>query len=139
MIRNTFCNLWLAIGISLFCCSASAEMYPISGVWVAKGDRFPGSTPAACLLLKEFGGDVPSAEPLPRVMIFSRDKRFEMREGFFAENTIKSIESTQGGAFKIIETLGKRRFRLSKKRSFTLKIVNATTIEVTRKHQHAIV
>jgi hypothetical protein len=84
-------------------------------------------------------GDVPSAEPLPRVMIFSRDKRFEMREGFFAENTIKSIESTQGGAFKIIETLGKRRFRLSKKRSFTLKIVNATTIEVTRKHQHAIV
>jgi hypothetical protein len=55
-MRSGFINrLGLAIAISLFSFAVSAETYPVSGVWVAKDDHFPGSTAGACLLLKEFG------------------------------------------------------------------------------------
>jgi hypothetical protein len=123
-------RIWLAIGISSSFCAASAETYPISGVWVAKNDHFPGSTAGACLLLKEFGVDVPSTQPFPRVMIFSGDQRFEMRGNFYAKSTIRSVEGVIGGGYKITETLDKRWFRFSKKPFFTLRIVDATTIEV---------
>jgi hypothetical protein len=139
MIRIThfmFCKhsrciirVWLAIGISLSFCAASAETYPISGVWVAKNDRFPGSTAEACLLLKEFGVDAPSTQPFPRVMIFSGDQRFEMRGNFYAQSTIRSVEGVTGGGYKITETPDKRWFRFSKKPLFNMKIVDATTIE----------
>jgi hypothetical protein len=122
---------WLAIGILLFSGAASAATYPISGVWVAKDERFPGSTAGACLLLKEFGVDVPSTQPFPRVMIFSGDQRFEMRGNFYGKSTIRSVEGVIGGGYKITEALDKRWFRFSKKPFFTLKIVDATTIEVT--------
>jgi hypothetical protein len=121
--------LWLAIGISLFSCAASAETYPISGVWVAKNDRFLGSTAEACLLLKEYGVDAPSTQPFPRVMIFSGDQRFEMRGNFYAQSTIRSVEGVTGGGYKITETPDKRWFRFSKKPLFNMKIVDATTIE----------
>jgi len=36
-IRSGFINrAWLAIAISLFPCAASAEIYPVSGVWIAR-------------------------------------------------------------------------------------------------------
>ena len=123
-------RVWLAIAISLFSCSASAETYPVSGVWVAKDDHFPGSTAGACLLLKEFGVDAVLTQPFPRIMIFSEDKRFEMQGDFQAERTIKSVKSTTDGGFQITETLGKRWLPFSERPFFTLKIVNATTIEV---------
>ena len=40
-MRAGFINrAWLAIAISLFSSVVSAQTYPISGVWVAKDDRF---------------------------------------------------------------------------------------------------
>ena len=48
-------------------------------MWVATDDRFPGSTGGACLILKQFGVDAVLAQPFPRLMIFSKDKRFEVR------------------------------------------------------------
>src|SRR5438105_12160138 len=95
---------WFAIAISLFSCAASAEIYPVSGVWIAKDDRFPGSTALACLLLKEFGVDAVLAQPFPRVMIFSGDKRFEMRGDFHAERTISSVKSAADGSYQITES-----------------------------------
>jgi len=57
-MRSGFINrMCLAIAISFFSYAASAETYPVSGVWVAKDDRFPGSTAGACLILREFGVD----------------------------------------------------------------------------------
>jgi hypothetical protein len=124
-------RVWLAIAISFISCAASAETYPISGVWVANNDRFAGSTAGACLLLKQFGVDAVLTQPFPRVMIFSRDKRFEMRGDFHAERTIRSVKGSIGGGFQITETLGKRWLPFSKRPFFTLKIVDATTIEIT--------
>src|SRR5450631_2645928 len=42
-------RVWLGVAIVLFSSAASAQTYPVSGVWVATDDRFPGSTGDACL------------------------------------------------------------------------------------------
>jgi hypothetical protein len=130
--RSGFINrAWLAVAISLFSCAASAEIYPVSGVWVAKDDQFPGSTAGACLLLKEFGVDAVLTQPFPRVMIFSGDKRFEMRGDFHAERTIRSVKGAADGSYQITESFRGRWLPFSKRPFFTLKIFNATTIAVT--------
>jgi hypothetical protein len=68
--RSGFINqVWLAIAISLFSCAASAETYPVSGVWVARDDRFPGSTNGACFILKKIGVDAVSSQPFPRLRV----------------------------------------------------------------------
>jgi hypothetical protein len=131
-MRSGFISrLWLALAISLFSYAVSAETYPVSGVWVAKDDRFAGSTAGACLLLKEFGIDAALTQPFPSIMIFSGDKRFEVRGDFHAERTIKSVKGAIDGGFQITETLGKRWLPFSKRPFFTLKIVDAATIEIT--------
>jgi hypothetical protein len=131
-MRSGFINrVRLAIAISLVSGAAAAETYPVSGVWVATDDRFPGSTAGACLLLKDFGVEAVITQPFPRLMIFSGDKRFEMHGDFHAERTIRSVKGTTDGGFQITETLGKRWLPFSRRPFFTLKIVDATTIEVT--------
>ena len=121
---------WLAVAISLFSCAASAETYPVSGVWIARDDRFPGSANGACFILKKIGIDAVSSQPFPRLMIFSDNKRFEVRGDYRAERTVQSVQSATDGRFRITESPGKRWSLLFKRPFFTLKIVDATTIEV---------
>ena len=129
-MRSGFINrLWLAIAISLFCCAASAATYPVSGVWVARDDSFPGSTNGACFILKKIGIDAVSSQPFPSLMIFSDNKRFEVRGDFHAERTIRSVKGATDGRFRITESLGKRWSLLFKRPFFTLKVVDPTTIE----------
>jgi hypothetical protein len=67
-IRSGFRNrVWLCVAIVLFSSAASAQTYPVGGVWVATDDRFPGSTGGACLILKQFGIDAVLAQPFPRL------------------------------------------------------------------------
>jgi hypothetical protein len=120
----------LAVAISLFSCAASAETYPVSGVWIARDDRFPGSANAACFILKKIGIDAVSSQPFPRLMIFSDNKRFEVRGDYRAERTVQSVKSATDGRFRIKEFLGKRWSLLFKRPFFTLKIVDTSTIEV---------
>jgi len=120
----------LAIAIALFSCEASAETYPVSGVWVAQDDSFPGSTAAACWFLKDFGVDAVITQPFPRVMIFSGDMRFEMRGDFQAARKLRTIKGPNDGGFQITETLGKRWLPFSKRPSLKLKIIDVMTIEV---------
>ena len=124
-------RVWLAIVISLFSCGASAETYPVSGVWVARDDRFPGSTNGACFILKKIGIDAVSSQPFPRLMIFSDNHRFVVRGDYRSERTVQSVQSATDGRFRITESLGKRWSLLFKRPFFTLKIVDASTIEVT--------
>jgi len=123
-------RLRLAIAISLFSHAASTQTYPVSGVWVAKDDSFPGSTNGACFILKKIGIDAASSQPFPSLMIFSENKRFEVRRDFRAEATVRSVQSATDGRFRITESSGKRWSLLFKRPSFTLKIVDPTTIEV---------
>jgi len=130
--RSGFKNrIWLAVAISLFSSAASAQTYPVSGVWVATDDRFPGSTRGACLILKQFGVDAVLAQPFPRLMIFSKDRRFEVRGDYLAEKTIRSVKSAKDGGFQIAESFSTRRRLFSKRQSFELKVVDPTTIEIT--------
>src|ERR1700675_4104492 len=131
-IRSGFKNrTWLAVAIFLFSSAASAQTYPVSGVWVATDDRFPGSTGGACLILKQFGIDAGLAQPFPRLMIFSKDKRFEVQGDYLVERTIRSAKSATDDGFQITETFANRRRLFSKRQGFELKVVDSTTIEIT--------
>jgi hypothetical protein len=104
-IRSQFNRrIWpaLAIVVSLFPFSASAQTYPISGVWIAMDhSRFPGSKVGACLALKTFGVDAVSSGSLPnRVIIFSDGKRFDLRGTYHVEEAITSVKSTVSGGFR---------------------------------------
>ena len=125
-------QVWLGVAIVLFSSAASAETYPVSGVWVATDDRFPGSTGGACLILKQFGIDAVIAQPFPRLMIFSKDKRFEVRGNYLAERTIRSVKSATDGGFQITETFASRWRPFSKRPGFKLKVVGPTTIELLK-------
>src|SRR5215471_18652142 len=93
---------------SLSCFAASAQTYPISGVWVTMDQRFPGSKTGACLTLKTLGADALFDRPFPTVMIFSVGERFVVRGGRSAKLAIRSVEVAKDGSFHITESLGKR-------------------------------
>jgi hypothetical protein len=63
---------------------------------------------AARLILKKLGLDAVMAQPFPNYMIFSKDRRFEVRGDRLAETTIRSIKTATDGGFQIAESLGKR-------------------------------
>jgi hypothetical protein len=141
MINTTDCKfkitswfktrLWLGFAISLLCSAASAQNYPVSGVWVAAVDRFPGSTAAACFMLKKVGINAVATQRFPRLMIFSEDRRFEVRRDYRIEKTARSIKNSADGSFRITEAASKRWLPWYGRRFFKLKIVDPITIEVT--------
>ena len=91
---------------------------------------FPGPQPRR-VCLKKFGLDGVLAQPFPNLMIFSKERRFEVRENHLAERHIRSVKSATDGGFQITESLGKRSLLFSKKQFFTLKVIDPTTIEIT--------
>ena len=124
----------LAIAVSLFSFSASAQTYPISGVWVAmEHSRFPESKVGACLALKTFGVDSVFSGSLPTIIIFAEGKRFELRGNYHGEQVITSVKNTVGGDFRITESLGTRGKWLpwAYKQSYYLKIIDPMIIEIT--------
>jgi hypothetical protein len=138
MINRSRLNsrIWpaLAIAVSLFSFSASAQTYPISGVWVAMDhSRFPESKIGACLALKTFGVDCVFSGSLPKVIIFSEGKRFELRANYHGEQVITSVKSTVSGDFRITESLGRHGKWLpwTFKQSYYLKIIDPMIIEIT--------
>ena len=74
---------------SLSCFAASAQTYPISGVWVAMDQRFLVSKTGSCLTLKILGADAFFDGPFPTVMIFSGGERFVVGGGCSAELAIR--------------------------------------------------
>ena len=99
-MRSGFINrVWLALPFAVSW-AASTQTYPVSGVWVARDDSFPGSTNGACFILKKIGIDAVSSQPFPRLMIFSDNKRFDVRGDFRAERTVRSVESATDSRFE---------------------------------------
>jgi hypothetical protein len=126
---------WAGVAMLLFSSAAwaqtPAETYPVSGVWIAKDDHFSGSAAGACLILKQFGVDAILAQPFPSVVIFSKSQRFEVRKDRLTERRIRSVKNATEGAFQITESLGKRWLPFSKRQSFTLNVIDPTTIVIT--------
>jgi hypothetical protein len=112
--------------------AASAQTYPVSGVWVSMDYHFPQSKAAACLTLKTLGVDALFDGSFPTVMIFSDGRRFVVRGGRPTELAIRSVKSVKDGGFRITESLGKHDGWLPwfENRPFHLKIFDPMLIEI---------
>ncbi len=83
-------------------------------------------------VFKTFGVDALLDESFPKLMIFSGGKRYEAWGDYQAEKAIRSVKSAADGGFRITESLGKHgRWPWSRKQTYTLKIVDPTTIDIT--------
>jgi hypothetical protein len=112
--------------------AASAQTYPVSGVWVAMDHQFPQSNAGACLTLKTSGVDALFSGSFPTVTIFSGGQRFVVRGGRPAELAIRSVNSVKDGGFRITESPGKYSSWLPwfKNRQFHLRIVDPMLNEI---------
>ncbi|MBV9532275.1 MAG: hypothetical protein JO283_14745 [Bradyrhizobium sp.] len=124
--------LFFIVG-SLFSFAASAQPYPVSGVWIERHYRFPQLAAGDCFALKTFGVDALFDGSFPMVMIFSDSQRFVVQGGRSTEQTVRSVKSLADGGFLIAESLGKHGGWLPwlKNQSFYLKIVDPMIIEIT--------
>jgi hypothetical protein len=100
-------SLGLLIGLILFSFPAAAEVYPVSGVWVAIDTEFPAAANETCIAIKTFGVEAVSKKSISEMIIFAGQKRFDVKGDVQTETTIKSIKVSEGG-FWITESFSKR-------------------------------
>ena len=110
--------------------AAVAQVYPVNGVFSAIDTNFPDRN-GACLALKAFGMEAVSKRAVPKLLIFTNDKRYYVKGDAHSEQRLKSIKKTDFG-FRITELAGdgRRLLGLGRKTSYILKIVDSRTIEI---------
>jgi hypothetical protein len=123
--------LGLLIGLVLFSFPAAAQVYPVSGVWAAIDSQFPIAANETCIAVKTFGVEAVSKKSILEMIIFAKDKRYDVKGDVQTETTIKSIKAADGG-FRITESFGKRGSWLGfrRKTTYVLKVVDPLTIEI---------
>jgi hypothetical protein len=131
-LRGRMLILFFIVG-SLFSFAASAQTYPVTGVWIARDYHFPRFAAGDCFALKTFGVDALFDGSFPTVVIFSDSQRFVVQGGRSTERTMRSVKSLADGSFLIAESLGKHGSWLPwfKKQWLYLKIVDPMIIELT--------
>jgi hypothetical protein len=124
-------SLGLLIGLFLFSFAAAAEVYPVSGVWTAIDTDFPAAANETCLAVKTFGVDAVFKKSISEMIIFAKDKRYDVKGDVQTETTIKSIKMADGG-FWITESFSKRGRWLGFKRKTTyfLSVIDPQTIQI---------
>ena len=124
-------SLGLLIGLILVSAPAAAEVYPVTGVWTAIDTEFPAAANETCLAVKTFGVEAVSKKSISEMIIFAKDKRYDVKGKVLAETTIRSIKVAQGG-FWITESFGNRGRWLGFKRKTTyfLTVVDPRTIQI---------
>ena len=124
-------SLGLLIGLILFSFPAAAEVYPVSGVWTAIDTDFPAAANETCLAVKTFGVEAVAKKSVSEMIIFAKDKRYDVKGDVQTETTIKSIKVVDGG-FRITETFSTRGRWLGFKRKTTyfLTVIDPQTIQI---------
>jgi hypothetical protein len=124
-------SLGLLIGLFLISFAAAAEVYPVSGVWTAIDTNFPAAEIETCLAVKTFGVEAVSKKSVSELIIFAKDKRYDIKGDVQTETTIKSIKVADGG-FWITETFSKRGRWLwfKRKTTFFLSVIDPQTIQI---------
>jgi hypothetical protein len=84
-------SLGLLIGLILISFPAAAEVYPVSGVWTAIDTDFPAAANETCIAVKTFGVEAVSKKSVSEMIIFAKDKRYDVKGDVQTETTIKSI------------------------------------------------
>src|SRR5579859_5553421 len=90
-----------------FSFAAVAEIYPVDGVWTAINSTFPVDRSQTCTSLKIFGTESVSRKSITELVIFAKNKRFDVKGDDQNETILKSIKAANGG-FWITESLNKR-------------------------------
>lgn len=121
----------LLVGLILISFPAAAEVYPISGIWTALDSDFPAAARETCIAVKIFGVEAVSKKSISELIIFTGQKRFDVKGDVQTEATIKSIKVADGG-FRITETFGKRAKWLGfrRKTTYVLKVVDPLMMEI---------
>jgi hypothetical protein len=124
-------SLGLLIGLILVSVPAAADVYPVSGVWTAIDTDFPAAANEACVAVKTFGVEAVSKKSISEMIIFAKDKRYDVKGDVQTATTIKSIKVAEGG-FWITESFSKRGRWLGFKRktAYFLTVINPQTIEI---------
>jgi hypothetical protein len=124
-------SLGLLIGLILYSIPAAAEVYPVSGVWVAIDTDFPAAANEICLAVKTFGVEAVSKKSISEMIIFAKDKRYDVKGDVQTETTINSIKVSESG-FWITESLSKRGRWLwfKRKTTYFLGIIDPLMIEI---------
>jgi hypothetical protein len=124
-------SLGLLLALFLFSIPATAQVYPVSGVWTAIDSHFPTAANETCVSVKTFGVEAVSKKSISEMIIFAKDKRYDVKGNVQTETTIKSIKVADGG-FRITETLSKgaRWLGFKRKATYFLKLVDPLTIEI---------
>jgi hypothetical protein len=121
----------LFVGAVLISFSASADEYPINGVWVALGREFPAAEYEICFAVKTFGVEAVLRKSISEIMIFSKERRYDLKGGTQIQATIKSVQPASHG-YRITETLNKRHRWLGFTRRITyfLTVIDSRKIEI---------
>jgi hypothetical protein len=90
-------SLGLLIGLILVSAPAAAEVYPVSGVWTAIDTDFPAAANEPCVAVKTFGVEAVSKKSISEMIIFAKDKRYDVKGDVQTETTINSIILSQVG------------------------------------------
>ena len=124
-------SLVLFVGLVSISLPAAAQVYPVNGVFSAIDPKYPADRNEACMALKTFGVEAVSKQAIPGLIIFSKNKRYEVKRNVQTEKTIKSIKETNGG-FRITEWLtnARRLLGFRKKMTYFLKVLDPITIEI---------
>jgi hypothetical protein len=119
-------SLGLLLGLILISFPAAAEVYPVSGVWTATDTDFPAAANETCIAVKTFGVEAVSKKSISEMIIFAKNKRYDLKGDVQTEATIKSIKLADGG-FRITETwwLGFKR-----KATYLLIVIDPQTIKI---------
>jgi hypothetical protein len=101
------------------------------GVWTAIDSQFPSAANETCIAIKTFGVKAVSKKSVSEMIIFAKDKRYDVKGDVQIETTIKSIK-VAGGGFRITESSSRRGSWLGfrKKITYVLKVVDPLTIEI---------
>ena len=127
---GTMASFVLLAGVIFLSFPAAAQVYPINGVFSAIDLDYPDRN-AACMALKTFGIEALSQRAIPELIIFSNDKRYDVKGDTQSEEKIKSIKRTNGG-FRITELSAgsPRLLGFRRKMTYFLKVVDTLTIEI---------
>ena len=117
-------------GLVLSSFPAEADVYPVSGVWSAPNPEFPIAADEACFIIKTFGVEVLARKSIAELMIFTNDKRYDVKGNVQMDSTLQSAKAAEGGYW--ITELPNARGRLwfRRKITFFLAVVDPVTIEI---------
>jgi hypothetical protein len=107
----------------------AADVYPVNGVWVAPDPAFPVATGEACFIIKTFGVDAVSRKSIFEMIIFTTNKRYDLKDNMQTEGSIESAKATDGG-FWITELSNRKWFGFRRKFTYFLAIIDPSTIEI---------